>query len=170
MIIIVMGVAGAGKTTIGRELATRLGGEYLEGDAYHPSSNIEKMRRGIALSDRDRAAWLTNVSQEIAQRKKANTSTPTVVSCSALKRRYRDQLRKADPDLLLVYLAGTHDLLMERLTRRQDHFMAPQLLTSQLSTLEPPQEDESPIVVDIASSVRDIVNYVCSELRDRQKP
>jgi len=167
MIIIVMGVAGAGKTAVGRALATRLGGEYLEGDAYHPSSNIEKMRRGIALSDRDRADWLTNLSQEIAQRKEVNTSMPTVVSCSALKKRYRDQLRYADPDLQLVYLTGSRDLLTQRLARRQYHFMPPQLLRSQLATLEPPQADESPIVVDVASSVDDIVDYVCSELRDR---
>jgi gluconokinase len=168
MVIIVMGVSGSGKTTTGRALAERLGGEFLEGDAYHPQANIAKMRQGIPLTDRDRSTWLARLSQEISRRKCTGGSTPTVVSCSALKRRYRDRLRQADRDLELVFLTGSPALLRARLARRPDHFMPPSLLASQLATLEAPQEDESPIVVDIASRVDEIVAYVSRVLLDRQ--
>lgn len=160
MIVVVMGVAGSGKTTIGRALARRLGGEFIEGDSFHPQSNIDRMRSGQPLSDDDRSIWLTRLSREIARRKSAGASVPTVLSCSALKKSYRARLREADRGLRLIYLTGSQDLLRERLVRRQDHFMPPTLLASQLSTLEPPQEDESPIIVDISSSADEIVGHV----------
>ena len=96
MIVVVMGVAGSGKTTIGRALARRLGGEFIEGDSFHPQSNIDRMRSGQPLSDDDRSIWLTRLSREIARRKSAGASAPTVLSCSALKKRYRARLREAD--------------------------------------------------------------------------
>jgi len=160
MIVVVMGVAGSGKTTISRALARRLGGEFIEGDSFHPQSNIERMRSGQPLSDDDRSIWLTRLSREIARRKSAGGSAPTILSCSALKKSYRARLREADRGLRLIYLTASQDLLRERLVRRQNHFMPPTLLANQLSTLEPPQEDESPIIVDISSSVDEIVDHV----------
>lgn len=162
-----MGVCGSGKSTIGQALADRLGGEFIEGDKFHPESNIEKMHSGIPLTDRDRAAWLTGLSQAIAQRIQAGESTPAVFSCSALKKSYRDKLRRGDPDLRLVYLHGTRDMLEQRMLARRDHFMPPQLLTSQLATLEEPDEDEAPIIVDVSASVDDVVDYICDRLKGR---
>jgi carbohydrate kinase (thermoresistant glucokinase family) len=164
MIIIVMGVAGAGKTTIGQALAQRLMGEFLEGDAYHPQANIDKMSRGVPLTDEDRAGWLTRLVGEIERRNADRTATITVISCSALKKQHRDRLRAADPALRLVYLRGSRQLLEQRLAARRDHFLPPALLTSQLSTLEPPADDESPIVADIAAPVHVIVEDLANEL------
>ena len=169
MIIVVMGVSGSGKTAVGRALAQRLKGEFLEGDAFHPSVNVEKMQRGEPLADQDRSKWLVKLGQVIAARVAEGTPVPTVISCSALKKSYRDRLRRADRSLQLVYLTGSPMLLAERLQRRRDHFMPPSLLPSQLATLEPPGDDESPIVAEISSSVARIVDQVCAALLHRQR-
>lgn len=169
MNIIIMGVCGSGKSTIGRALADRLGGEFFEGDGFHPGSNIEKMNKGIPLTDRDRADWLTRLSQAIAQRRQAGESTPAVFSCSALKKSYRDQLRRGDPDLRLVHLHGARELLEQRMLARRDHFMPPQLLTSQLATLEEPDEDEAPIIVDVSAGVDHIVDDIDRKLRESRR-
>jgi carbohydrate kinase (thermoresistant glucokinase family) len=142
-----MGVSGVGKSTIGIALARHFGVPFLEGDAYHPASNVAKMTAGFPLNDDDRAGWLTALAAEI------NSATARgdglVLSCSALKRRYRDLLRQADPDLRFVHLQGPRDLIWERMSRRPDHYMPPTLLDSQLRDLEPLQADEAGVVLDI---------------------
>ncbi|KUM35187.1 gluconokinase, GntK/IdnK-type [Arthrobacter sp. EpRS71] len=153
--IVVMGVAGCGKSTIGAALAERFGAEFLDGDSLHPQANIDKMASGTPLNDDDRAPWLA----EIGRRFPASDSA-LVIACSALKRSYRDIIRSADPSVIFVHLHGTRDLLHERVNARPGHFMPASLLDSQLATLEPLQDDEGGVVVDIAQSVEDIVSEV----------
>ena len=155
LIAVVMGVAGAGKTTIGGELARRLGWRFQEGDALHPPDNIAKMRRGRPLDDSDRAPWLKAIAARIdAWRRDGGGG---VVTCSALKRAYRDVIVGHRGDTRLVYLCGTQRLLAERLAARTGHFMPASLLDSQLATLEPPGPDEHPIVASIDAPVEAIV-------------
>ncbi|MGR0160849.1 gluconokinase, GntK/IdnK-type [Paenarthrobacter nitroguajacolicus] len=150
--IVVMGVAGCGKSTVGAALAELLGAEFLDGDSLHPQANIDKMASGTPLNDDDRAPWLA----EIGRRFTASNSA-LVIACSALKRSYRDIIRSADPSVMFLHLHGTRELLNARMTARPGHFMPPSLLESQLTTLEPLQDDEAGIVVDIANSVEGIV-------------
>jgi carbohydrate kinase (thermoresistant glucokinase family) len=156
-IAVVMGVAGSGKTSVGRLLATTLGWTFAEGDDFHPSANIAKMRRGTPLTDADRWPWLDAIGQWMAREGRERHSA--VVTCSALKRRYRDRLRHAWPALRLVYLRVDREELHRRLAARLEHFFPERLLDSQLQDLEPPQADERPIVVsgDVDSIVRDVV-------------
>ncbi|YCK81569.1 gluconokinase, GntK/IdnK-type [Arthrobacter sp. D3-18] len=163
--IVIMGVAGCGKSTIGAALAERLGAEFLDGDSLHPQANIDKMASGTPLNDDDRAPWLA----EIGRRFPASNSA-LVIACSALKRSYRDIIRSADPSVVFVHLHGTRELLNARMTARPGHFMPPSLLESQLTTLEPLQDDEAGIVVDIAKSVEDILNDVNSALNGLAVP
>lgn len=141
-----MGVSGSGKSTVGALLAEALQATFLEGDSFHPPANVARMAAGIALTDADREGWL----QTLAQQLKRHAAHGVVLSCSALKRRYRDVLRSAAPDLALVYLAGPADVLARRMAGRSGHYMPPSLLTSQLATLEPPQPDEHALTLDIA--------------------
>jgi beta-N-acetylhexosaminidase len=150
--IVVMGVAGCGKSTIGAALAGRLGAEFLDGDSLHPQSNIDKMASGTPLNDDDRAPWLA----EIGRRFPASDSA-LVIACSALKRSYRDIIRSADPSVVFVHLHGTRELLNARMNARPGHFMPASLLDSQLATLEALHACEAGIVVDIAESVENIV-------------
>lgn len=143
MRIVMMGVSGCGKTTVGRGLAAALGLPFVEGDELHPPRNVERMRAGIALTDEDRQGWLDRVADQLA------AHSGVVVSCSALKRSYRDRLRRAAPDLRLVHLQGRPGLIAERLAARRDHYMPPSLLQSQLEALEPPAADEHALVLDI---------------------
>jgi len=144
-IVLVMGVAGSGKTTFGQHLATALGWSYAEGDSFHPAANLAKMANGIPLSDADRWPWLEAIAGWIRAETAAGRSG--VVACSALKRAYRDRLRAAWPALRLVTLDVDRDELRRRLHARAGHFFPEALLESQLATLEPPQADEHPIVV-----------------------
>lgn len=144
--VVIMGVSGCGKSTLGRALAARLGLRYVEGDELHPPENVARMAAGVALTDADRRGWLQAVAHELA----AGGGTGTVVACSALRRRYRDQLRAAAPDLRLVHLQGPRALLEQRLATRQGHYMPPSLLQSQLDTLEPPATDERALTLDFA--------------------
>jgi gluconokinase len=147
--LVVMGVSGCGKSTLGNELAQRLGMRYVEGDELHPPRNVERMAAGIALTDADRQGWLETIANVL--RDARERSQPVVVTCSALKRRYRDVLREGDPLLRIVYLQGDPALLAQRIGARTDHYMPPSLLRSQLDALEPPADGEQPIVVDIGA-------------------
>lgn len=151
MVILLMGVSGAGKTTIGKLLASDLGWVFADGDDYHPAANVEKMRNGIPLTDADRESWLEILGNLIATWIK--TETNAVLACSALKHVYREQLR-VDSDVQFVYLKGTPQLLRQRLHERHGHFMTERMLDSQLSTLEEPGQAT---VVDIDQSPAQIV-------------
>ena len=144
---VVMGVSGCGKSTIGAALAQALGVAFLEGDAFHPPGNVAKMSAGNPLDDSDRAGWLQALAAEIGSARERGAGL--VLSCSALKRRYRDTLRQADPALRFVHLQGPASLIAERMARRTDHYMPPSLLESQLRDLEALQDDEAGITLDI---------------------
>ena len=161
--IVVMGVSGCGKSTVAQGLAQALQIHFVEGDALHSPHNVERMATGIALTDADRLGWL----QQVAARLGNATTTGAcgvVVSCSALKRSYRDLLRAAAPGLRLVFLHGPDDLLRERLATRVGHYMPASLLQSQLDALEPPGEDESPISLPITLPPADIVARAVQQL------
>lgn len=158
MIVVVMGVSGSGKTTVGQALAARLAVPFLEGDSLHPPANVAKMSGGTPLTDADRAPWLAAVADWIDARRMAGTGG--VVSCSALTRAYRRVLVGTRPDVRLLYLQGDEPLLAARLAVRTDHFMPASLLASQLATLEEPRADERPIVVSAALPVERIVDTV----------
>ncbi|WP_236558759.1 gluconokinase, GntK/IdnK-type [Arthrobacter sp. 9V] len=157
--VVVMGVAGCGKSTVGAALAERLDAEFLDGDSLHPQANIHKMASGTPLNDDDRAPWLAEIGRRFAA-----SNSALVIACSALKRSYRDIIRSADPSVVFVHLHGTRELLNARMTARPGHFMPASLLDSQLATLEPLQDDEAGIVVDIAESVEDIVKEAVAGL------
>jgi gluconokinase len=144
--VVVMGVSGSGKSTVGALLAEALQVPFLEGDSFHPPANVARMAAGIALTDADREGWLETLAREL----KRHAAQGVVLSCSALKRRYRDTLRGGAPDMALVYLRGAQDVLAQRMAGRSGHYMPPSLLTSQLATLEPPQPDEDALTLDIA--------------------
>lgn len=148
MIVVVMGVCGCGKTTIGRKLADRLDAAFIEGDELHPAGNRDKMAAGIPLDDEDREPWLDAIATQAAL---VSSDAPcVVVSCSALKRAYRDRLRNGAGDLKLVHLTGSRPLLKQRMNERRGHFMPAGLLDSQLATLEVPEPDETVINLDVA--------------------
>jgi gluconokinase len=144
-ILVVMGVSGSGKSTVAGILAERLGWDRQEGDDLHPAANIAKMAQGLPLDDEDRRPWLDDIAAWIRGHVAAGTSG--VITCSALRRSYRDRLR--GPGVVFVYLAGSVDQIGARLAERSAHFMPPALLASQLDTLEPPEPDEMAIVVNI---------------------
>ena len=153
---VVMGVAGSGKSLIGARLARELHVEFVEGDDLHPPENVRRMAAGIPLTDDDRKGWLTKIGDRLRDAKSAGLGL--VVSCSALKRIYRDLLRSvAAADLRFVYLAGSRELLAERLANRRGHFMPPSLLESQLAILEEPSPDEHAWVCDIRKAPGAIV-------------
>lgn len=150
-----MGVSGSGKSLIGALLAQALGIDFVEGDDYHPAENIQRMSSGIPLTDDDRAQWLRSLAARIGKAKDAGTGV--VVSCSALKRSYRDVLRVEAHDLQFVLLRGPRALLAERVAVRRGHYMPPSLLDSQLATLEEPAPEEDAWVCDISESPEVIV-------------
>lgn len=145
-LVVVMGVSGCGKTTVGRLLAKRLKAEFLEGDDLHPPRNVERMTAGIALTDSDRRDWLLEIAQQIADAHAAGHHL--IVSCSALKRGYRNVLRAASSSLAFVYLAAPKPVLEARLAARTGHYMPVSLLDSQLEILEPPAADERATTLD----------------------
>lgn len=157
-IVVVMGVSAAGKSTVGRLLAQARGVTYLDGDDFHPPQNVARMAAGQPLTDADRQGWLLALSARLAQAHAAGEGV--VLSCSALKRSYRDVLRRGAPGLKLVYLHGSRELLAARIAARTDHYMPPSLLDSQLATLEPPQADEAALEFDVALSPQQIVERI----------
>jgi gluconokinase len=149
-----MGVAGSGKTTIGLALAELLQWQFVDADGFHPPANVAKMRAGIPLEDTDRAPWLASLQNAIAGWLEARSNV--VLACSALKQSYRDQLL-VSPDVKLVYLRGGRELIADRLTQRQGHYMDPNLLASQFATLEEPQDA---VVVGVEADVPEIVALI----------
>ena len=143
--MVVMGVSGSGKTTVAVGLAERLGWEFAEGDDFHPEENVAKMRAGIPLDDEDRWPWLRAVAEWIGERERAGRSV--VVTCSALRRSYRDVLRDGHPSVWFAHVTVDPEVLRERLSRRTGHYMPASLLDSQLATLEPLQDDEPGMAV-----------------------
>jgi gluconokinase len=164
MILIAMGVSGAGKTRIGELLAERLHCDFTDGDAFHSAANKEKMHQGIPLTDDDRWPWLKTIRAAIEAKQHAHETA--VFTCSSLKRSYRDILRAGDKDVCFVYLKGTREVLEERLTTRTGHFFDPSLLQSQLDTLEEPGDDEA-ITVSIELTPEQIVDEVLDQVKMR---
>ncbi len=161
-IILVMGVSGSGKTTVDALLAGHLGWPYAEADSFHPAANIEKMAAGIPLTDADRVPWLAAIGQWIDAEVAAGR--PGVVTCSALRRAYRDQLRAGRPQVQIVYLQGSRDLIASRLAARHGHFFRADMLDSQFATLEEPTPDEGAFVVSIGRTPKEIVEEIIRRL------
>ncbi len=159
MIIVIMGVSGSGKTTIGENLAEFLGWEFADADDFHPQENIEKMKAGFPLNDTDRWPWLQKIQDEIKRNLQENTDL--VLTCSALKASYREMLLVNEESVKLVYLKGSFELIEERLKARENHFMKAGLLQSQFDTLEEPTDA---IVIDISQSVEDIVQEIVKSI------
>src|SRR5690242_14636779 len=147
VIAVVMGVSGSGKTTVSALLAAALGCQFQEGDDLHPAENVEKMKSGTPLTDADRLPWLHKIAELIDGWRARHESG--VLSCSALKRSYRDIVIDGRSDVTLVYLRGSYDLIRRRMAERDGHFMPVALLDSQFATLEEPTSDEHPITVDV---------------------
>lgn len=163
MILIVMGVTGAGKSTIAEHLNARLGWAYQEGDALHSAANVAKMHAGEPLTDADRAPWLDSIRAWIDARLEAGENG--MVTCSALKRAYRDKLVAGRASVRILYLHAARAVLEAHLEHRHGHFMPSSLLQSQLDTLEPPAPDEHPIVVEVCAGVDDTVAEILTALR-----
>jgi gluconokinase len=161
--LIVMGVSGSGKSTIGERLASRIAWGYEDGDRFHPASNVAKMSAGQPLTDDDRWPWLKAIADEIDR--VCGTGERAVIACSALKRAYRDVLVHGRNDVRIVFLEGTQQLIANRLAERKGHFMPPGLLASQFKTLEPPDSSEKPVTVSIDAPVEIIVDHIVSQLR-----
>lgn len=154
-LVVVMGVSAAGKTSVARGLAARLGVDWLDADDLHSPENVAKMAAGTPLTDADRWPWLDAVGAALAQ---GRALGGRIIACSALRRVYRDRLRTAVPDVRFVHLTGSAELLQARAAGRAGHYMPPALLPSQLALLEPLQQDEDGIAVDVSGSVEQIVD------------
>jgi gluconokinase len=163
MIVVVMGVSGAGKSTIAALFGAALGCQFQEGDGLHPRENVEKMRGGTALTDADRLPWLLKIAEEIdGWRARGECG---VLTCSALKRCYRDIIIGDRHDVALVYLKGSRELIKRRMSARHEHFMPVALLDSQFVTLEEPTPEERPIVVDAGGKPAEITHEIVRQLK-----
>ena len=163
---VIMGVCGCGKSTIGAALAQWFDVPFLEGDAYHPAPNVAKMSAGLPLTDDDRAEWLQTLAREIGAARERDNGV--VVSCSALKRRYRDLLRQADPGLRFAHLAGPRGMVAARMQTRIGHYMPITLLDSQLRDLEPLQPGEAGITLDITQPPESLVASIIASTQRTQ--
>lgn len=161
--VVVMGVSGCGKSTVGAAAAAHMGWRFVEGDSLHPPENVAKMAAGQALDDEDRAGWLDTLAAQLAQARRAGQGL--VVSCSALKRAYRDRLRGGDPDTLFVYLAGEQSLIASRMAARQHEYMPASLLQSQFATLQPPEPDEQALRLSILDAPAQITQSIAQHLQ-----
>lgn len=161
-VLIVMGVSGCGKSEVGSALARALGGAFHDADSFHPAANVAKMSAGIPLNDEDRKPWLEKMRREIIQ------GTPTgemaVLACSALKKAYREYLRQGQEDVWMVYLKGSFELILERISARQGHFMKADLLRSQFAIMEEPTDEPRVITADIDAPISQIVSGILQTL------
>lgn len=166
VIAVVMGVSGSGKTTVSALLSAALGCQFQEGDDLHPAENVEKMHGGTPLTDADRMPWLHKIAEEIDGWRARGESG--VLTCSALKRAYRNIIIGDRPDVTLVYLRGPRDLIRRRMATRHEHFMPAALLDSQFATLQEPTPDEHPIIVDVGGRPAEIAAEIVDQLVERQ--
>lgn len=157
-----MGVSGSGKSTLAERLAQTLQVPFLEGDAFHPPENVRRMAQGIALTDADRQGWLATLAERLSEAKERGEGA--VLACSALKRSYRDRLRRPVPELRLVHVQGSAALIAERLAQRKGHYMPPSLLQSQLADLELPAADEHAVILDAAQPVDVLLKSALAQL------
>jgi gluconokinase len=162
MVVIIFGVSGAGKTTIGQLLAEELGWRFYEADDFHSQANIDKMRQGVPLTDEDRWPWLKNLRELIKRCLAAGENA--VLACSALKEAYRRGLQ-VNTDVKLVFLRGDYELIANQLRQRRGHFMNPALLQSQFADLEEPQPGEGAVVIELGRNPRELVQEIKSKLR-----
>jgi gluconokinase len=167
IVIVVMGVSGCGKTTVAAALAERLGWRFAEADEFHSPANVAKMRSAVPLTDEDRRPWLAAIAEWIDVARASET--PSVVTCSALKRRYRDVIIGSRPDVALVYLQGDYETIAHRLAERSHHYMPASLLQSQFDALEEPTADENAIVAPIARSPEEIAADVLAKLESPRR-
>jgi gluconokinase len=165
MILVIMGVSGSGKSTIAEGLRRKLGWQYQEGDGLHPSSNVAKMSAGTPLTDEDRLPWLGKIAERIDQWRAQGISG--IVTCSALKRSYRDIIAGGRPDVLIVYPKGSQELIAGRMAKRKGHFMPASLLESQFRILEEPSPDENAMTVDIDQPPDAIVAEIVRRVEER---
>jgi gluconokinase len=161
--IVVMGVSGSGKTSVAQELTRQLSWDYVEGDDLHPEANVAKMAGGIPLDDEDRRPWLQRIADAIGEHETAGTSL--IVTCSALKRSYRDLLREGHPSVWFAHVQASPKVLAERLAHRKGHYMPPSLLDSQLATLEPLGDGEPGDVIAGDGPLQQTVTDLLSDLR-----
>jgi gluconokinase len=161
--IVVMGVCGCGKSVLGERLARKLGAVFIEGDDFHSPANVQRMAAGMALSDDDRQAWLEALAAQLAGAQASGRGA--VLACSALKRRYRDELRRGAPHLRAIHLVGARALLARRMAQRQGHYMPVSLLDSQLATLEAPGADEDAITLDADAPLDTLVPSALAALQ-----
>jgi len=159
-LIAVMGISGTGKTTIGTALALQLGAVYADGDAFHSAAHVAKMASGVPLTDADRIPWLADIGRWLHEQ----TSVGAVVSCSALRRVYRDTLRSQAPALIFLHLTGDPALIEQRVRERHGHFMPPSLVASQLDTLEPLADDERGMALDARAAPDELVRAFIAQL------
>ena len=163
--IIVMGVSGSGKSTIGALLAEALGWPFADADGFHPAANVAKMAAGTPLTDADRWPWLDAIAAHIGAAR--GTGQPVVVACSALRRAYRERLRAGHSDLIFLHLAGAPEVIATRQAARQGHFMPPSLMASQFATLEDPAEEADAVTVSVQASPHEVVGNILSSLGER---
>jgi gluconokinase len=161
-IVVIAGVSGTGKTTVGKLLAHRLGWRFADADELHPAANIAKMAAGQPLNDTDRDPWLEAIGEWIDDR--CRDGEPGIVTCSALKRRYRDRIRAGRPQVRIVYLTGDPQVIAQRMSSRGDHFMKPTMLASQLSAVEEPGPDESVLTVSVNAEAETVAERIATGL------
>ncbi|WP_409310655.1 gluconokinase [Pectobacterium sp. B1J-3] len=162
--IVIMGVSGCGKSSVGAAIARELGAKFIDGDDLHPRANIQKMASGTPLDDNDRAPWLERLNDAAYSLRHKNEVG--LIVCSALKRRYRDRLREDNPGMIFLYMKGSFEVILERLKARAGHFMPTDLLTSQFEALEEPAADETDILaIDINGEFEQVVNRGVETLR-----
>jgi gluconokinase len=155
LVLVVMGVTSSGKTTVAKTLAERRGWAFQEGDSLHPEANVAKMATGTPLTDEDRWPWLDRVAAWIDEKRRAGQSG--VITCSMLKRAYRDKVVGGKDDVRVMFLKGDKQVIADRMAKRKGHYMPTSLLDSQIDTLEPPTPDERPLVVDIEGSIDQMI-------------